>query len=359
MDTLPHYAQEGKVFIYSLVDPETKQVRYIGKTNNPSRRIYDHLHAQGKTHRHRWIASLMSKKLPPEIQIIEEVAISSWQEREQYWIAFYRGQGADLVNGTDGGEGIISPTPEIRAQRSANTSIVMSDATEREKRMVRLNSSESKAKRAKTRRRKGINNFKSLHDKYAEQREQAESTLMGDDTILSEHKGGGPLSPEQRERKQARFLKAYRESGNIKASCKAAGINRSTFYDWRDHDEVFQAQLPDAMEDARDTLEYAAYERAVKGIESPVVSMGRIVYEEVPVLDEHGKPQQDEHGKPLMQHGKPLMERKYSDALLTTLLKANLPKKYKDKVEHTGKDDGPIKFVTEWGGGFLEEEDEE
>lgn len=173
------------------------------------------------------------------------------------------------------------------------------------------------------------------------------------------HKGGGPLPSQQRERKQTRFLKAYRESGNIKASCKVAGISRQTYYDWRDHDEAFQAQLPDAKEDACDTLEFAAYERAVKGVESYVVSMGRIVYEEIPQLDEEGKPLLDKQGGQIILHGKPIVERKYSDSLLTTLLKANLPRKYKDKMELTGKDDGPIEFATDWGGGGLEDEEDE
>lgn len=168
-----------------------------------------------------------------------------------------------------------------------------------------------------------------------------------------------PLTPEQRTRKQARFLSLYRECGNIKASCKAAGINRSTYYDWRDHDEAFKALLPDAQADACDTLEFAAYERAVKGIEEPVVSMGRIVYEEVPAKDKDGNPLLDKDGHQIMKQGKPLMIRKYSDSLLTTLLKANLREKYKDKVEHVGKDDGPIEFITQWGGGFNEDEEED
>lgn len=132
----------------------------------------------------------------------------------------------------------------------------------------------------------------------------------------SPHKDGGPYSPEERVRKQQRFLKLYRECANIKASCKAAGINRSTFYDWRDNDPEFAAQLSEADKDADDTAEFALYDRAIKGVESYVVSNGRVVY-----LDD-----------------KPLKERKYSDGLLTTLLKARMPEKYKDKqhVEHSG-----------------------
>jgi hypothetical protein len=179
--------------------------------------------------------------------------------------------------------------------------------------------------------------------------------------IFHAHKRGGPLTPEQRAKKQARFLKAFSESGNIKYSCKVAGITRQTYYDWKANDPEFAAQLEEAKFEACDTLEYAAYERAVKGVESYVVSMGRVVYEDVPALDENGKPKLDKHGEPIMRRGKPIKERKFSDTLLQTLLKANMPEKYKDKqaIEHTGKDGGPMEFVTEWGGGALGEDDDE
>jgi hypothetical protein len=154
----------------------------------------------------------------------------------------------------------------------------------------------------------------------------------------------GPLTPEQRVLKQSRFLKAYRESGNVKYSCKSAGINRSTYYEWRDHDEAFKVQLPDANEDANDTLEYAAYDRAVRGVESYVVSMGRVVYEDILDLNEDGSQKLNKHGEPLTKRGKPIIERKYSDSLLVTLLKARMPEKYKDKqhVEHSGPNGAPM-----------------
>ncbi len=128
-----------------------------------------------------------------------------------------------------------------------------------------------------------------------------------------------PFTPEEREQKQQRFLKLYRECANIKASCKAAGISRKTFYVWKEQDSAFAAQLSEAEKDADDTAEFALYDRAIKGVETYVVSNGRVVY-----LD-----------------GKPLKERKYSDGLLTLLLKARMPEKYKDKqqVEHAGSID--------------------
>jgi len=145
-----------------------------------------------------------------------------------------------------------------------------------------------------------------------------------------------------RAHRQARFLKVFRETANIKHSCKVAGISRQTFYEWRDADEDFNAQLAVAEPEANDTLEYAAHDRAVNGVPSYVVSQGKMVYEEIPLLDEEGKPQLNKQGGQIMLRGKPLIERKYSDTLLVTLLKARMPEKYKDKVEHTGKDGGPI-----------------
>lgn len=112
--------------------------------------------------------------------------------------------------------------------------------------------------------------------------------------------------------KQKKFLKAYGECGVVKYACQVARIHRSTFYDWRDRDENFKVCLPIFQEDAHDTLEYAAYEQGVVGVEEPVVSMGRVVMGD------------DE---------KPLTVRKYSPQLLITLLKANMPEKYREKQQ--------------------------
>lgn len=141
--------------------------------------------------------------------------------------------------------------------------------------------------------------------------------------------------------KQKKFLRAYGECGVVKYACKTAVIGRSTFYDWRDRDENFKRCLAVFEEDANDTLEYAAYEQSVVGMEEPAVSMGQLVYEYNFDLDEEGKQKLDNKGKPLMKRGKQTMIKKYSPQLLITLLKARMPEKYKDKqqVEHSGSID--------------------
>lgn len=153
-----------------------------------------------------------------------------------------------------------------------------------------------------------------------------------------------PLTPGERIKKQERFLKAMGEHGTVKFACKYAGISRQTYKNWRDTDEAFKAQLPDAELERNDTLEYSAFSQAVDGVPSYVVSQGKIVYHEIPVFNEDGTPKLDAHGYEVMKRGEPIIERKYAPNLLITLLKANMPEKYRERItnEHTGKDGGPI-----------------
>lgn len=112
---------QENTFIYALVDPITEQVRYIGKSNNPRKRYNAHLtDTRFCKHKINWIKKLKEQSLVPVLQILEEVSQDTWQERERHWIAFYRQHGHDLINETDGGEGMNGweVTPEVRAKRS-------------------------------------------------------------------------------------------------------------------------------------------------------------------------------------------------------------------------------------------------
>ena len=61
------------------------------------------------------------------------------------------------------------------------------------------------------------------------------------------------------------FLTALRNSCNVRASCQAAGIHRSTAYEARQRDPAFAAAWQDALEDAIEALEAHARAMALAG----------------------------------------------------------------------------------------------
>jgi len=61
-----------------------------------------------------------------------------------------------------------------------------------------------------------------------------------------------------------RFLDRLRNSGNVYASCKAAGVPRRTVYNWRDKWVTFRDDWDEALEDACDILELEAWRRAMQ-----------------------------------------------------------------------------------------------
>ena len=93
--------------IYILIDPETQQVRYVGKANNISQRDKAHLNRARKhqIHKLNWINSLKAKRLKPIIEVIDVVPIENWIFWETYWISQFKTWGFDLINYTNGGEG--------------------------------------------------------------------------------------------------------------------------------------------------------------------------------------------------------------------------------------------------------------
>jgi hypothetical protein len=97
--------------IYSLSDPVTGFVRYIGMTKlTLQNRLQLHVsEANNKTkrhrHKHRWIAQLKRKGLKPIIRLVEVVPPGmTWQEAEILWIGKYRKNfPRHILNHHDGG----------------------------------------------------------------------------------------------------------------------------------------------------------------------------------------------------------------------------------------------------------------
>lgn len=105
----------SKYFIYALVDPETKQIRYIGKTVSGMKRPRDHSkpsELKRNTHKTHWIRTLIEKGLKPEIIVLQHhESKEELNQSEQDWIARYKELGSPLTNATEGGEGNVGWKP--------------------------------------------------------------------------------------------------------------------------------------------------------------------------------------------------------------------------------------------------------
>lgn len=96
------------VYIYILKD-QNNNIRYVGKTTNIKRRLYSHI-AEAKLNKSKryvlnWIRQLLSNNQKPILEVIEECNENNWQEREIYWINYYKELIPNLCNLCDGGTG--------------------------------------------------------------------------------------------------------------------------------------------------------------------------------------------------------------------------------------------------------------
>lgn len=109
--------------IYTLSDPITKEIRYVGKTKySLSKRLKGHCwaHPSKTTHCYNWITSLAKKGKLPIIELVEEVSEEDWIIMERYWISQFKTWGFNLTNIAIGGEGNTgySPSEEVRKKLS-------------------------------------------------------------------------------------------------------------------------------------------------------------------------------------------------------------------------------------------------
>lgn len=110
-----------KVTIYALKDPRTNEIRYVGKTvkKDLNKRLIEHCSYKNKTHKYFWILQLKNENLKPIIEAVEKCTDNDWQEREIYWIQYYKDLNCKLTNSHEGGMGGHNPSAETRAKLSA------------------------------------------------------------------------------------------------------------------------------------------------------------------------------------------------------------------------------------------------
>ncbi len=85
-------------YIYTLTDPRTGVVRYVGKTDHPHQRLYQHLQHPTNDDMAAWITGLESEGLTPVMDVIEVVVDANWTQREARHIWRFRDMGYDLLN---------------------------------------------------------------------------------------------------------------------------------------------------------------------------------------------------------------------------------------------------------------------
>jgi hypothetical protein len=85
--------------IYTLADPRTGQVRYVGATSDVGARFKTHRSCKGGDNypRKAWLAELRALGLTPVCVVLEEGPGTGYAD-ERKWIAFYLAIGADLTN---------------------------------------------------------------------------------------------------------------------------------------------------------------------------------------------------------------------------------------------------------------------
>jgi hypothetical protein len=115
------------------------------------------------------------------------------------------------------------------------------------------------------------------------------------------------------------FLAALAECGIITHAAKAAGVDRSCVFRYRQDNPEFAAEVEQAIEQAVDELEAEARRRALKGVEEPVYQGGVLVGTRVV----------------------------FSDALMSLLLRGRRKAVFAERREITGADGGPVAVVAD------------
>jgi predicted kinase len=107
------------IYIYGLIDPDTRKIRYIGKSVRPKERLQNQMNELSNCHRSHWLQELKRNgKRPYQITLQELEDSEPWQEWEKAWIKHGRESGWPLTNNTDGGDGVCNLPVETR-QRMA------------------------------------------------------------------------------------------------------------------------------------------------------------------------------------------------------------------------------------------------
>lgn len=99
------------VYIYVLINPINSQIFYVGYTNNPRRRLNEHIKYKYNPYKDSIIEKILYNGLKPILDIIDEceykfnqkLKMFEHERLEMFYIKKYKDSGSSLSNLTDGG----------------------------------------------------------------------------------------------------------------------------------------------------------------------------------------------------------------------------------------------------------------
>ena len=207
--------KERLATIYVLRDPTTNEIRYVGKTFHKLKyRLQQHIADRfGKSHRSRWINKIINSGLSPIIESVED-NISDWQNRERFWIKFYREMGIRLVNQTDGGEGFSPWTDERRLKQSERMKSIMStdEAKNRSREIGKALGKKSKGRKTSPERNKKVSN--ALYVRWSSEESRKKQSRKLKEFYSNADNKNKVFSIESR-RKNSERMKVAAENGMI------------------------------------------------------------------------------------------------------------------------------------------------
>ncbi|MHA2279582.1 MAG: GIY-YIG nuclease family protein [Promethearchaeota archaeon] len=107
--------------IYAWLD-QNGDPFYVGKTKCLKTRMRHHrwrMDSGINLPKYNKLRKLLREGFKWDIQVLEDgIPDEEWQVQECYWIKFYRDQGCKLYNLTDGGEGMLNASNELKKRLS-------------------------------------------------------------------------------------------------------------------------------------------------------------------------------------------------------------------------------------------------
>lgn len=114
------------VYIYGLIDPRDRRIKYVGQTVDFERRHKQHCDEVGDTAKCVWVGELRDRGLSPDIVQLEVATQQAASYKENWWIQVLRANGEELTN-------TAKPTRDSHDFTHMLIDRVLDDSVERQK----------------------------------------------------------------------------------------------------------------------------------------------------------------------------------------------------------------------------------